>query len=374
MTAFDPTNIDLTTADQAEVICYFAISENEYNGQLGARISSIFVIGLVSTSVTYFPVIARKKPSWKIPLGLYTFARFFGSGVIVATAFIHLLDPAYEAIGPGSCVGESGGWAEYPWCAAIVLTSIMAVFCVDLGAEVYVERKFGVTKEESGVSNSAFLRYDGDSNAAAAAAMDPEFHASAQHGDYDHRKDTESLRSNSAFLSNMTSSTADRLSFSQQIGAFLVLEFGIIFHSVIIGLNLGVVGDEFSTLYPVLVFHQSFEGLGIGARLSNIPFPRSKSWVPWALCALYGLTTPVSIAIGLGVRTTYLPESKVSLMVQGVLNAVSAGFLIYSGLVELLAKDFLFDKERMKKLGKLGLMVAYVFVGAATMALIGYWA
>jgi zinc transporter 1/2/3 len=62
------------------------------------------------------------------------------------------------------------------------------------------------------------------------------------------------------------------------------------------------------------------------------------------------------------------------MMVQGVLNAVSAGFLIYSGLVELLAKDFLFDKERTKKLGKLGLMVAYVFVGASVMALIGWWA
>ena len=99
--AFDPSHVDLTTADKAEVICYFTVGENEYNGMLGARISSIFVIGFVSTLVTYFPVIARKKPSWKIPLGLYTFARFFGSGVIVATAFIHLLDPAYEAIGPG---------------------------------------------------------------------------------------------------------------------------------------------------------------------------------------------------------------------------------------------------------------------------------
>jgi zinc transporter 1/2/3 len=139
-------------------------------------------------------------------------------------------------------------------------------------------------------------------------------------------------------------------------------------------MNLGVVGSEFSTLYPVLVFHQSFEGLGIGARLSTIPFPRSKAWMPWALCALYGLTTPVSIAIGLGVRTTYMPESKVSMIVQGVLNAISAGFLIYSGLVELLAKDFLFDAERTKQLGRLSFMVVYVFLGAATMAVIGYWA
>lgn len=53
-------------------------------------------------------------------------------------------------------------------------------------------------------------------------------------------------------------------SFRQQIAAFLILEFGVIFHSVIIGLDLGSAGSEFSTLYPVLVFHQSFEGLGIG--------------------------------------------------------------------------------------------------------------
>lgn len=379
--AFDPSNVDLTTADKTQVICYFTVSENEYNGMLGARISSIFVIGFVSTLVTYFPVIARRKPSWKIPLGLYTFARFFGSGVIVATAFIHLLDPAYEAIGPGSCVGESGAWAEYPWCAAIVLTSIMAVFCVDLGAEVYVERHFGVKKEESEVSNNSFLRSDSNNTVAVAAAMvdrESTNNQSQDHqsGDQDHhRKYTASLRSYHSETSLCTTSTtATRLSFAQQIGAFLVLEFGIIFHSVIIGLNLGVVGDEFKTLYPVLVFHQSFEGLGIGARLSNISFPRDKAWMPWALCALYGLTTPLSIAVGLGVRTTYLPESKVSLMVQGVLNAVSAGFLIYSGLVELLAKDFLFDRERTKDLGRLGATVGYVFLGAAVMALIGWWA
>jgi zinc transporter 1/2/3 len=378
MTAFDPTNVDLTTADKAEVICYFAVGENEYDGLLGARISSIFVIGFVSTIVTFFPVIARKKPSWKIPHGLYTFARFFGSGVIVATAFIHLLDPAYEAIGPGSCVGESGGWAEYPWCAAIVLTSIMAVFCVDLGAEVYVERHFGVSKEDSDVSNSAFLRSANDNNNTVEAAADPDpesqYHPN-NNNDPNPRKYTTSLHSTTSTTSLHTTSTAARLSFAQQIGAFLVLEFGIIFHSVIIGLNLGVVGaSEFSTLYPVLVFHQSFEGLGIGARLSTIPFPRSKSWMPWALCALYGLTTPVAIAIGLGVRTTYLPESKVSMMVQGMFNAVSAGFLVYSGLVELLAKDFLFDKERTRELGRLGLNVGYVFLGAAIMALIGWWA
>lgn len=66
---------------------------------------------------------------------------------------------------------------------------------------------------------------------------------------------------------------AEERSFHQQFAAFLVLEFDVIFHLVIIGLNLGTAGSEFATLYPVIVFHRSFEGLGIGARLSAIPIP-----------------------------------------------------------------------------------------------------
>lgn len=38
--------------------------------------------------------------------------------------------------------------------------------------------------------------------------------------------------------------------------AIFILEFGVIFHSIFIGLTLAVAGDEFITLYVVLVFHQ----------------------------------------------------------------------------------------------------------------------
>jgi zinc transporter 1/2/3 len=88
----------------------------------------------------------------------------------------------------------------------------MAVFCVDLGAEVYVERKFGVSPQDGSATNSAFLRSEKPNSTT------PEPESTQQPGKY----------------------TADRLSFAQQIGAFLVLEFGIMFHSVIIGFNLGL--------------------------------------------------------------------------------------------------------------------------------------
>ena len=89
---FNASNVDLTTADPRDVICALATSDNEYNGQLGARISALFVIMICSTAATFFPVIAKRVPRLKIPIYVYLFARYFGAGVIVATAFIHLLD------------------------------------------------------------------------------------------------------------------------------------------------------------------------------------------------------------------------------------------------------------------------------------------
>ncbi|KAJ5691648.1 hypothetical protein N7488_012383 [Penicillium malachiteum] len=358
---FNPENVNLNTASTEDVLCYLAISGNNYDGHLGARVSSIFVILFVSTAFTVFPVISKRIPSWKIPFWAYIFARYFGTGVIVATAFVHLLDPAYKRIGPKTCVGESGYWAEYSWCAAIVLASVVFVFLLDLSAEVYVEHKYGVHRNED--ATNVFLSHDHAQAIDEQPASDSEKNVSAPTAD-ETRADN--------YGSEGDSVTAER-SFRQQIAAFLLLEFGIIFHSVIIGLNLGVTGSEFSTLYPVIVFHQSFEGLGIGARMSAIPFGEYKK-LPWLLCAAYALTTPISIAIGLGVRTTYSPSSKVSLIIQGVLNAVSAGVLIYSGLVELLARDFLFDPCRTKRRSRLLFMVACTLLGAGIMALIGKWA
>lgn len=105
--AFNPQDFNLDTADPATIICYLQASKNEYDGGLGVRISALvstsnavfgtqtdeipllqFVILLVSSVVTFFPVLATRSSRIKVPLYVYLFARYFGAGVIVATAFI----------------------------------------------------------------------------------------------------------------------------------------------------------------------------------------------------------------------------------------------------------------------------------------------
>lgn len=148
--------------------------------------------------------------------------------------------------------------------------------------------------------------------------------------------------------------------YSAQVTAVLILEFGVIFHSVFIGLTLAVSGDEFNTLYVVLVFHQTFEGLGLGSRLAATPWPKRRRFTPYYLAMMYGLTTPIAIAIGLGVRQSYAPGSQTALIVNGVFDSLSAGILIYTGLVELMAHEFMFSATMRRAPLKLVLTAVFV--------------
>jgi solute carrier family 39 (zinc transporter), member 1/2/3 len=85
---FDPNNVNLSTVDQTSLICYLQLGQNEYNGSLGARVSALFVILIVSSAATFFPVMSSRTKRFKVPLYIYLFARYFGAGVIIATAFI----------------------------------------------------------------------------------------------------------------------------------------------------------------------------------------------------------------------------------------------------------------------------------------------
>ncbi|ODQ59989.1 hypothetical protein WICANDRAFT_29727 [Wickerhamomyces anomalus NRRL Y-366-8] len=380
ITEWDPDQVTLTddSVDDAWKTCVLQgvyYGDNEYNGSLGARISSIFVILFVSTAFTIFPLLARTFKRLKMPLYVYLFARYFGAGVIVATAFIHLLDPAYSEIGGQSCVGSTGNWAIYSWCPAIILLSIVVIFLVDVASDAYVERKYGIGNNSGHGGNNeimkAVVRGGGGNENGHVHDHNEDGENAPSPQDLENKKD---LKSDVGSLSD-TSTLGSEKEFRSQISAFLVLEFGIIFHSVMIGLNLGSVGDEFKTLYIVLVFHQSFEGLGIGARLSAIPWPSHISYV-WAylLCIAYGLVTPIAVAIGLGVRTTYISSSYNANIVSGVLDAISAGILIYTGLVELLARDFIFEKTYKKDLKQLLFMIFSLLWGAGLMALLGKWA
>ncbi|KAH9437545.1 hypothetical protein MCOR27_003983 [Pyricularia oryzae] len=155
----------------------------------------------------------------------------------------------------------------------------------------------------------------------------------------------------------------------------LLLEAGILFHSVFIGMALSVAtGPAFVVFLVAISFHQSFEGLALGSRIAAIHFPRS-SLRPWLMVLAYGTTTPIGQAIGLLVHNMYDPRSQAGLLMVGFMNAISAGLLLFAGLVQLLAEDFLSEKSYRVLHGRRRTEAFLaVFGGAGLMAVVGAFA
>jgi zinc transporter 1/2/3 len=118
-----------------------------------------------------------------------------------------------------------------------------------------------------------------------------------------------------------------------------------------------------------------FEGLGLGTRLGIMKLPPRFHRVPIIGALLYGISTPIGLAIGLGVRSSYNPGSATASIVSGIMDSLSSGILLYTGLVELLAHEFLFNPV-MQKASNRQIVFASAFVvsGAGIMALLGKWA
>ena len=85
------------------------------------------------------------------------------------------------------------------------------------------------------------------------------------------------------------------------------------------------------------------------------------------------LTTPVGILIGFGISRVYNENSPTALVVEGSLNSVAAGILIYMALVDLLAADFMNPKVQSRGKLQLGINVS-MLVGAGLMSMLAKWA
>eukprot|EP00475_Leptophrys_vorax_P029202 TRINITY_DN4267_c0_g1_i4.p2 TRINITY_DN4267_c0_g1~~TRINITY_DN4267_c0_g1_i4.p2 ORF type:complete len:177 (-),score=11.66 TRINITY_DN4267_c0_g1_i4:519-1049(-) len=152
------------------------------------------------------------------------------------------------------------------------------------------------------------------------------------------------------------------------------LEAGIIFHSIFIGIALGTTQDitEMQSLVIALMFHQGFEGVSLGTALIPCQYSTLKSLV---MGTVFALTTPVGVMIGLAIISSYNPNSTAALATEGAFNAVSAGILIYNGLVDLVVPAFDEEDENTPK-GAFPYFCGFVclFLGAGMMCLLAIWA
>ncbi|PFH58631.1 hypothetical protein XA68_13424 [Ophiocordyceps unilateralis] len=346
-------------------------------GKLPLRIGAIFILLVLAFIAAVAPIMLSRQARMRGTKAVFFIFKFVGTGVILATAWMHLLAPAVEQLGD-ACVGHD--WpvmAGYPWAFCIGLMTVMVMFLVELVVSTVAasggddddddgNRRHLVTSagSDSDIDPSSrdvltSKRSVDDEKNVAQTATHPRPPTSDVQGRQSERK-SGAVANNSGGLAG-------------QLTATLILEFGVVFHSVFIGLTLGTTADdEFTILLVVLVFHQIFEGLGLGSRLAVAPWPARKGWVPWVLALGFALSTPIGVAAALGAKPTNAATQK---LVNGIFDAISAGILMYTGLVELLAHEMLFEPA-MRRASLRRRLSAYgcVALGVFVMALLAKWA
>lgn len=89
----------------------------------GLRIASIFIIFLGSALGALLPVLLAR--TFKAPKICFFVAKYFGTGVILATAWMHLLSPAADNL-RDECLGDI--LPDYDWAMGIGLMTVMVMF------------------------------------------------------------------------------------------------------------------------------------------------------------------------------------------------------------------------------------------------------
>lgn len=152
----------------------------------------------------------------------------------------------------------------------------------------------------------------------------------------------------------------------------MLTEAGIIFHSVMIGLTLGVTsGATFPGLLAALCMHQFFEGFAIGSTAVDAGLRPGQAA---AMGSAYAATTPAGMVAGIALRESLDQGAPAARLAAGICDAVSAGVLLYVALAELLpamtASSWLRTRRWPLQVAAFGALYA----GAAVMALLGRWA
>ncbi|CAI9090474.1 OLC1v1025252C1 [Oldenlandia corymbosa var. corymbosa] len=305
-----------------------------------SAIASIFLASLIGVCI---PILGKNTvPALSTESNLFFVVKSFAAGVILATGFIHVLPDAFESL-TSPCLPENP-WGNFPFTGFVAMVASIGTLMVDVYATSHYRNKSGEK------SNQAVVAVAEDADGVVLP-----LHTHATHG-HAH---------GSVPADSVTTQLRYRV-ISQ------VLELGIIVHSVIIGIALGA-NNSPKTIKPLLAaltFHQFFEGIGLGGCITQAKF---KVQAIVVMAIFFSLTTPVGIAIGIGIANVYNEKSPNALIVQGVFDSASAGILIYMALVDLLSADFMNPKLQNNGKLQIGCNISLLF-GAGCMSLLAKWA
>lgn len=300
---------------------------NELDYNMPFHIGALFIILGFSFIACAFPILAIRFPRLRIPPTFLFLARHFGTGVLLATAFVHLLPTAFISL-TDECLGEFFT-KQYPALAGAI--SLAAVFLVAIVEMVFSRGQHccsaplpeiecaivaEVPVEQPIVANQIATSYGigphGSNSNSTARGL--ERLVSPANTPEDKKPATPEIGLQNIASDFSSDPIAMELDQARKKGLLqcMLLEMGILFHSIFIGIAISVaVGREFVVLLIAISFHrkfqalivssvllnssltrratETFEGLALGSRIAALQWDK-KALMPWLMALAYGLT------------------------------------------------------------------------------------
>lgn len=261
-------------------------SENDHNTPL--QVGAVFIILFVSGLACSFPTLAKQFPGLRLSPRFFFAVRHFGTGVLIATAFVHLLPTAFISLG-NACLPSF--WTEdYPAMpGAIALAGIFLVVVIEMVFHpcrrvqplALQDRSSHATQREpmgnrapnssnqeasAGSISMPTVRPIGGRVSSIGRTMSANRSITEVDDNPDQRHQVkESYTMPEVEIRNMAKSTlplADEQKLRKDRLQCILLEVGILFHSVFIGMALSVsTGSDFVVLLIAITFHRKFNFL-----------------------------------------------------------------------------------------------------------------
>lgn len=272
---------------------------------LPLHVAALFIILGTSSIACAFPILATRFPRMRIPPAFLFFVTHFGTGVLIATAFVHLLPTAFTSLGD-PCL--SNFWTnDYPAMpGAIALGGIFLVTIIEMvfspaqsicrggnhspatrkpsAANVegtstpsrdvpsYPDQLRETVSQSAGMDGGSHLRDMGPLIGRSASisrainrmgegseeVVEVVRVASAPDVQTHYEKENGAIQADEERHDDTFVLSPEQKQRKETMQVYL-LEMGILFHSVFIGMSLSVsVGSEFVILLVAIVFHREF--------------------------------------------------------------------------------------------------------------------
>ncbi|XP_058073967.1 zinc transporter 4, chloroplastic-like [Magnolia sinica] len=353
-------------------------------------IGAILIAGVAGVAL---PLVGKKRRFLQTDGNVFVVAKAFAAGVILATGFVHMLPDGAKAL-TNKCLPR-WPWAKFPFAEFVAMLASLGTLVIDFVGTQFYERRHEedrrkeeesrgrasddrVESVESGiVASRTGAKVFGEEEGGGMHIVGMHAHAASHrhsHPHGNHSCDGASRKAGHAHSVAWGEAEDEEGSSShvRHVVVSQVLELGIVSHSVIIGLSLGVSQSPciIRPLIGALAFHQFFEGFALGGCISQAQF---KTLSATLMACFFAVTTPAGIGIGAAIASFYNPNSPRALVVEGMFDSVSAGILVYMALVDLIAADFL--SRRMSCNVRLQVVSYFALIlGAALMSSLAIWA